>query len=108
MIEDTSPDDHDMPVKQLRLLRRSDHKFVEGELAERKKLATLQTSDSEFSIKGRWQEIGGSRKIENASVSTWGISQFEDRMKNGRAFRFQICLDFSLGFLALSPRVPFV
>lgn len=43
----------------LDMKRRSEHKFVEGELAERKKLATLQTSDSEFSIKGRWQELGG-------------------------------------------------
>ncbi|CAL1156103.1 unnamed protein product [Cladocopium goreaui] len=37
--------------------RRSDHGFVEGELAGGKKLAALET-DSEFNVKGKWQDVG--------------------------------------------------
>jgi len=39
-------------------MARSDHGFVEGELAGGKKLAALET-DSEFNIKGKWQDVGG-------------------------------------------------
>ena len=44
--------------------RQSDKKFVDGELkAARKSLSTLQTStDSEFSVEGKWQELGGSEQ----------------------------------------------
>ena len=42
--------------------RQSDKKFVDGELkVSRKSLSTLQTStDSEFSVDSKWQELGGS------------------------------------------------
>eukprot|EP00435_Cladocopium_sp_Y103_P073365 s57_g43.t1 len=55
--------------------RRSDHQFVEGELAGRKKLATLQTSrsDAEFSIRCRWQEMGGSAEAAPSTWRPWSI-----------------------------------
>ena len=44
--------------------RQSDKKFVDGELkTARKSLSTLQTStDAEFSVDSKWQELGGSEQ----------------------------------------------
>eukprot|EP00435_Cladocopium_sp_Y103_P000815 s3742_g1.t1 len=71
--------------------RRSDQRFVEGELASRKTLATLQTSDSEFGIKDKWQDIGGSdhaaaylRQMDEDSSSKTSLLQIcnaEDKVQ---------------------------
>ena len=49
---------------QISMKRKSDQQFVDGELkAGRKLLSTLQTStDSEFSVDSKWQELGGSEQ----------------------------------------------
>ena len=49
---------------QISMKHKSDQQFVDGELkAARKSLSTLQTStDSEFSVDSKWQELGGSEK----------------------------------------------
>ena len=76
-------------------MARSDHGFVEGELAGGKKLAALET-DSEFNIKGKWQDVGGllgSPKRVYCSL----MFGFWDRMKNHRA-----CSTFTTPTLAFS------
>jgi hypothetical protein len=50
--------DFGMAFRSAGMMARSDHGFVEGELAGGKKLAALET-DSEFNIKGKWQDVGG-------------------------------------------------
>ena len=54
---------HNMNL-QISMKRQSDQQFVDGELkVARKSLSTLQTStDSDFRVDSKWQELGGSEQ----------------------------------------------
>ena len=60
-------------------MARSDHGFVEGELAGGKKLAALET-DSEFNIKGKWQDVGGMGDLRREFIAV-DFGFWEHRMK---------------------------
>eukprot|EP00435_Cladocopium_sp_Y103_P052479 s3690_g16.t1 len=68
---------HNMNV-QISMKRKSDQTFVDGELkVARKSLSMLQTStDSEFSMDSKWQELGGSEQAASyfQLIDTHGTS----------------------------------
>ena len=81
-------------------MARSDHGFVEGELAGGKKLAALET-DSEFNIKGKWQDVGGLLGSPKRVYCSFMMFGFWDRMKTHRALRLHVHHS-NVGFLRLA------
>jgi len=83
---------HNMNL-QISMRRQSDQKFVDGELkVSRKSLSTLQTStDLEFSMDSKWQELGGSGQAASY------FQLVDTNQTSSSAFQSQACGDAEKG-----------